>query len=171
MPAVVWLLLGDCGWALRSARGGAGRGIVCRGGGKGGGVSGSPSSVMIMLAWDTLFRAGSGGGAGAAVAPASEGAEVDVGRDELTVCWVESGLGGGIGAALDGTLVRITDWGLPGLWKDIIYAFKICNLTQSKSKTQITRNVHNKFNCITVNYTNTFNFFYYKTITIVYSWE
>ena len=69
---------------------------------------------MIILAWDILFRAGSGGGAGvAAEAPDGEGDEVDEGRDELT--GVESGLGGGTGAALEGTLVRITDWGLPVL--------------------------------------------------------
>ena len=51
----------------------------------------------------------------AAAAPKIEGAEFEPGRGELTGCGLESGLGGGTGAALDGTLVRITDWGLPGL--------------------------------------------------------
>ena len=40
-------------------------------------------------------------------------------------------------------------------------------LTQSKSKTQITRSVHGKLNRFTVNNRNTFHFLYYKTITIV----
>ena len=124
-PAVVWLLLGDCWLDRLSARGGAGRGIIWRGGGNGGGVSGSPpSSVMIMLAWEIRFLAGRGGGTGVdgdAAVTDRVGFDVDDGSEELMPWWLDdviSGRGGGTGAALHGTLVRIIDCGRPRLWKE-----------------------------------------------------